>query len=503
MTGVITYERATAPPETVKLAVVPEGTAAVSDAEIGRLEGTRKVGFVLLAPGKAGQATHVLRVSATKTGDKTAVHAVLSDVQSQLVVKTWDGVYEPSQMKYLARALAGVVSDGLHLTPLPESLDVNGKARSSYLAGVKALRQDWTLAEALKDFEKASAADQDSAVVWAGLAQAESWGHHPGEAKDAERQAELRYLDTAMGHRAAADLEQAAHNYEAAEAEVSRAIELEPLNSENYRRLGRVYESDNQFDQALRVEQRAVELEPDYYRTQLTLGSLYQKQARFKEAVAHLSMAVKLAPLLPVARFKLSEAYADAGQFDKALEQLNALPHWGAHEHFAFANILMYQGRDSEAIPHLLLATQLEPDLAYWMQLETAYRRVGKLEESKQAVESGLRLDEHQMVDNPNDGDNRAFLGYFSARLGQRERAESDTAQALRVGPHQWDVVWLAVTTYEVLHERDKALEVLRAAALPEVLDDLKRWPDMADFTADYRFKELAAAHADKKETRQ
>jgi hypothetical protein len=87
--------------------------------------------------------------------------------------------------------------------------------------------------------------------------------------------------------------------------------------------------------------------------------------------------------------------------------------------------------------------------------------------------------------------------------LGQRERAESETAQALRLGPHEQDVLWVAVMTYEVLGKREQALGVLQAAAAPEMLDDLKRWPDMADFTADSRFIELAAAHAEKKETRQ
>jgi hypothetical protein len=32
------------------------------------------------------------------------------------------------------------------------------------------------------------------------------------------------------------------------------------------------------------------------------------------------------------------------------------------------------------------------------------------------------------------------------------------------------------------------------------MLDDLKRWPDMAELTADSRFAELTAHHAEKKE---
>jgi hypothetical protein len=35
------------------------------------------------------------------------------------------------------------------------------------------------------------------------------------------------------------------------------------------------------------------------------------------------------------------------------------------------------------------------------------------------------------------------------------------------------------------------------------MLEDLKRWPDMADFTADSRFIELTATDAEKKDKRQ
>jgi tetratricopeptide (TPR) repeat protein len=483
--------------------------AADAEREIDRLTGTRKMGFVLLAPEKIDQATHVLRVSATKQGDRTAVHAVVSDVQSQAAVKTWDGVYGPGEWKYAARALAGVVSAGLHLTPLPEGKAVNRQARDGYLAGLWAIRQNSTLAEGLKDLESATAADGDSAAVRAGLAEAELREYNVtqdskslAEAREAERQSELRYLDTGIGHRAAADLDEQDKRFEEAEVELLRAIELEPANGEGYRKLGDVYSNTNRFDQALQAFRKAVELEPDYYKNQLSLGQFYLYQGGYKEAVEHLSEAVKLAPGLPDARFSLAEANTETGRFDKALENLMSLKQWGANEHFQLATILMYEGKDAEAIPQLQAALKEIPgEIAFWMQLEIAERRVGHLADSKQAARRGLSLAERRLVGIPNAGIARAFLGYFCARLGQHDRAESETAQALKLG-HQLDVIWVAVGTYEVLGEREQALAALRVAAPPEMLDDLKRWPEMADLTADSRFTELTAVHAEKKERR-
>jgi len=512
LTGVITYKIATAPAETVKLAVVAEGGAPLGDAEaeIGRLQGTKKTGFVLLDAREAEKATHLLRVSTTKQGGQTAVHAVLSDAQSQSAVKIWDGVYAPGEWKYVGSALAGVVSAGLHLTPLPESDVVNDRATHDYVAGVQAVRQDSTLEEGLRDLERASAADPGSAVVWAALAKAAFAQYDRtkdkkflGEANEAERQSELRYLDTGIGHRAAADLDSRAGRFEDQVAQLLRAIELEPANASNYLLLGDAYKKTNQFDLELRAFRRAVELEPASYENQLRLGEFYLDQSRSTEAVKHLAEAVKLAPSLPAVRFPLAEAYTDTGQFDKAMETLRALKEWHADEHYQVAAISMYQRKDQEAIPQLLSAIQEKPSVAHWFLLTTAYRRTGQMAQSKLAAQSGLKLAEHKLMENPNDRDERAFLGYFCARLGQAERAETETKQAVVLGPHQLDVIWVAVATYEILGKRDEAIAILRASAPREMLDDLKRWPDMADFTADSRFIELTATDAEKKDKRQ
>ena len=81
-------------------------------------------------------------------------------------------------------------------------------------------------------------------------------------------------------------------------------------------------------------------------------------------------------------------------------------------------------------------------------------------------------------------------MAYISARLGDRQRAEDEIAQALQLSPGETKVIRNAVLTFEALGERDKAIQVLSSAS-PDLLRELDRQPDLADFRQDSRFKQL------------
>jgi hypothetical protein len=51
-------------------------------------------------------------------------------------------------------------------------------------------------------------------------------------------------------------------------------------------------------------------------------------------------------------------------------------------------------------------------------------------------------------------------------------------------------VIRRAVVTYEMLGKRDRALEIA-ATATPDVLRELARQPDLADFSRDPRFLQM------------
>ena len=56
-------------------------------------------------------------------------------------------------------------------------------------------------------------------------------------------------------------------------------------------------------------------------------------------------------------------------------------------------------------------------------------------------------------------------------------------------------VIRNAVLTFEVLGERDRAIQVLNGAK-PELLQELARQPDLSDFRNDSRFKQLEAENS-------
>lgn len=151
---------------------------------------------------------------------------------------------------------------------------MNAAAKKDYEAGLAYTRRNSTVDKALPLLERAVAADPDSPLTWAGLAEAQWFQYYITKdqgwldrTSESLRQAQERNLDLAPVHRAAGlPLANAGH-YEQAEAEYLRAIDLEPANGDAYRRLGQVYDNSGRLDEALAAFQKAVEREPGYFKT--------------------------------------------------------------------------------------------------------------------------------------------------------------------------------------------------------------------------------------------
>src|SRR5262249_10826867 len=158
----------------------------------------------------------------------------------------------------------------------------------------------------LAAFERAVAADPDSPLTHAGLAEAQwfkyfltkdrAWLDRSAESA---RQAERRNPDLAPVHRGVGLHLTQGGFYEQASAEYRRAIELESKDAETYRRLGWAYEQNNQKEEALAALQQAVTLEPEYYRARQELGAFYYNRGDYTGALGPLREAVNLAPNEP------------------------------------------------------------------------------------------------------------------------------------------------------------------------------------------------------------
>jgi serine/threonine-protein kinase len=527
--GVVTYERATAPLESIRLAVLPfesdRNTAAMAEVlfrdvagQLGQLRGGDRAKLTVLpaskiindhvdSPAKARRllgATHVLHAAVSMQNKDMLLHAYFTDARSGVTAKEWTANYAPGQERFAPLALAGIVTGTLHLRPLTANITVNGVARQDYENGLTYVRRDSGVDTALAFMERAVAGDPDSPLTHAGLAEA-SWFKYfltkdrqwLDRATESARQAELRDTDAAPLHRIAGILRANAGQYEMAEAEYRRAIELEPTNGDAYRRLGMTLEQNNQPEDALAAYRKALEAEPNYYRTNQALGSFYFNRANYTEAVRYFSKTVELAPDEPNGHFALGSAFTNVGRFADAESEFRfaiRLQETPTALH-ALGLVLMYEGEDSEAISYFVSALKLNPDrLSSWTELGNCYRRTNRTTEAERANRRALELADAEMAQNPRDGYVRSFLAYLCARLGDRQRAESEIAQALQLSSNGANTEFMAAVTYEGLGMRDATLSVLTTASV-DVLADLSRWPDVADLGKDPRFLKLLASN--------
>jgi len=528
ITAFVTYQRATAPQEKVRLAVLPftsspdlapeaEKILRETSANLAKLQGGGKVRYsaVPLASSQTAkidtadqararfQATHVLQGSLSKEADRIVLHALVTDTRTGVKARDWTMDYTPGQLRYIPGALSGVVTGTFHL-PSPAAPAINDAARADYEAGSDLLRHDATVDAAIAAFERAVAADPDSALAFAGLADAQYEKYAFGNreppllqrATDSEKQAERRNPDLPRVLFMSASLATGNSRYDRAIAEFTRAVELDPKYADAYMRLGRVYELNGEPDRSLAALIQATRVDPGYYRPYIELGRYQTRKYVYSEALAPLLRGVELAPAEPYARFSLAMLYVDLGKFREAEAHLRVAldvqPTVIALDTLGL--VMMYQHREREAISWFQRALAIDSANYYgWMQLGDCYRRLNLKTKSDQAYRVGLAAAEIEKQKDPKRGGTRSFVAYFNARLGKRGLADSEISQALTLSSDETNVLWMAVLTYEALGEREATLSLLGSAP-PAFLADLNRWPDLAGLQHNPRFTQLLAS---------
>jgi serine/threonine-protein kinase len=447
--------------------------------------------------------THVVSGTVAEENGRVRLHILLTDTRTGANSGDWQAEYAPGEVRYAAGAIAGVVTASLRLPPLGVA-DVKPKALEDYRAGLALTRRNSTVEKALPLLERAVAADPDSPLTWAGLAEAQWFEyfmtHDPAwldRMSDALQQAQIRDLDLAPVHRAAGLFKANAGSYEQAESEYQRAIELEPSNGDAHRRLGMIYLRSNRANLSLAELKKAVELDPNNFKTYQDLGSFYRQQGDLKQAARLFEKCVALAPDEPDAHFVLGTAYQEEDRLAESQRELLAAIGLQASPP-ALNNLgitLMLMGKDREAIPFLNRASAgMREQYLTLLNLGTAYQRSNQTGASRQAYQQSLKLAEKELARDPRDGLVRSRVAYLYARLGRRADSESEIAQALSLAPDDYNARTMAVQVYETLGKRDQALDILRNSP-DSVLLATQRWPELAGLVKDSRFQLLAASH--------
>ncbi|MGZ5458770.1 MAG: protein kinase domain-containing protein [Thermoanaerobaculia bacterium] len=447
-------------------------------------------------------ATHALQLTLRQEGGDLVARAAVIDLATHIALEKLSGRYPAAHAGDLPVALTGAVSKALRLRGHAEE-PISPAAATPYVRGLSHLRRDQHGFDlALPLFREAMRLDPRAPQPRAGAVEALVLKHN--DRKDtrwlAEAERELAAAqaidpDSVAVLLAAGRLDVARGRYEQALNTYQRIAERQPRNIEVLLRIAQVNDLLNLRDEAVESYERAIALDPGYYETYQELGAFYFNRGDYAQAEKQFRNVIARAPRFHNAWVNLGGALTDMGRYDEAVRALETAlsikPTARAFNNLAAARA--YQKRDVEAIDLYKKAFALDPrNHMYLMNLGDSSRRAGRAADSRHYYSAAMAAAVRDLQDNPRDGRTRAYVGYLAARVGDSSRGEQEIEQALQLAPTDKVVVRRAVVTYEMLGRRVRALAIAETASR-DVLRELDRHPDLADFRDDPRFRELKA----------
>jgi len=447
-------------------------------------------------------ATHALQTEVSREGDEFVMHASVINLDTRVSMGESSGRYSGATAGNMPSALAGAVSLALRLERGAASESLNPAAVVPYDRGLHVLRSGESgYVDSIALFEEAARLDPRSTLPLAALIEAlvEKFKATKNAAsiEGARRAlvaAESINPDSVDVLLSAGLLSETTGEYERAREDYQRVRELDPRNVDAYLRLASVDDALNMPERAIDSYRRAIELEPGYYKPYHHFGVFYYYRGKYREAADYFQKAIDRAPGRIDAYADLAAALSDLGGEDERAEralrtslEIRETPDaWNS-----LGAIRAYQKNDVEAAEYFRRAAHLDTtNYIYLLNTGDAARRLGLSGEAAEAYRSAFTLAWAELTQNPRLGIPRAYAAYFEARLGETQRATQDIAEALIFAPGDSKVMRRAVLTYEALGRRDDALAVLKQPN-PELLRELDRHPDLAEFSRDSRFQEL------------
>jgi TolB-like protein/Tfp pilus assembly protein PilF len=331
--------------------------------ELGKVSALRVVSRTSVMPYKATKkplaqvarelgADALVEGAVVREGDRVRVTARLTRTRPER--QLWSEHYERELASILglqgelARAIAAEIR--ATLTPQEEALfakarPVSPAAYEAYLKG----RYHWNkgsatgLLQTRAYFEEAIGKDPGFAPAYAGLADTYAWAYRwdapslrpPRETFARAKAAVLRALDLddtlADAHASLAYIKEAYDwDWEGAEREYRRAIELNPSHPRAHHWYALYLTIPRRFDEAFAQMRRAEELDPLSRAIRRAKGWLYLWSGQVDRAIEQWRMTLELEGDFPQAHYALALAYTHKGLYQEAIgSHLKEIALWG------------------------------------------------------------------------------------------------------------------------------------------------------------------------------
>jgi len=372
----------------------------------------------------------------------------------------------PSNLLETQEAIANKISDILllKLSGSEKKLSAqrqtkNGKAYLSYLKG----RYFWNkrgikdIEKAISYFETAIENDPDYALAYTGLA-------------------DCYCMLSSYGFTPLRDIAQKA------ERAVSKALELDETSAEAFTSAAYLSSNfDRNWQKAEREYRRAIELNPNYMQAHFWLASLLSKTGRFDEAILQIKQAQKIDPLSIPSNRALAKILYLARRYDEAIKKCYEILE--INPNFGPANGLLGMiYRDKKMYKEALQEVNKLIEFS-----------IAEYNPPEQNGKKPLSPSQKQLIFAESDPEATALAGQVYALNGEKNKALKvikwlEDLSALRyVEPHAIALV------YAGLGNKDKAFEYLEKSIADSsaILTYFKVWSFLDPLRSDPRFDDL------------
>jgi tetratricopeptide (TPR) repeat protein len=275
---------------------------------------------------------------------------------------------------------------------------------ASYVSAFTSLRQG-QYEQAIARFKEAAAVDPfTSGVSDDGMRQASA------ALRNGDSGSAIRYLaaavatapDVAEVHRAFGMAYWADEQYDKSADQFKAAIQLRPDDERSRIALSDVFVATGRLPDAERLLKETIELIADSGQAHYRLGRLYDRQLRWAEAVHELLQAADLNPLVgldylyqTILRIYLAEPDFE-GAIEAGRNRIDVNPN-NAEAHRGLAEIYLQQGRHDDALTEFLAALLVGPqDGESYTGISQVYLRSGRFAEAVEASRRALAIDPAQ-----------------------------------------------------------------------------------------------------------
>jgi serine/threonine-protein kinase len=401
--------------------------------------------------------THLQRAARTVTGSAGDPFRLQDMLVEQVV-------------EMLPKALGPVKQANLRSHP-----DMSPAAYDLYLRG-RGYLEFRNIDRAIAEFERATEVDANYAPAHAALGITYTRGfQRENRGKDwlekAQAQCERALAITpqlAEGHTCLGNVYFSKGRYEDAVQEFQRSLDLDHdsegtlgLLAEANQKLGNVGAAEEAY-------RKAIALRPNYWGVYSSFGSFYYDQARYADAANMFRKAIQLAPQYYLGYSNLGAMNLLQGQYQDAVDaskkSIALRPTADAYGNLGTAYFGLHRYQDSaEAFQSGLKINQ--NDWQNWGNLGDAlYQLPSRRSEALAAYRKAIELSTARLEVNPRDASILAYVADYYAMLDRESEGKRSLALALEIAPKNGEVLFHAAILYNHFDDVAQTLTFLQRA---------------------------------------